>query len=390
MNTRKCFSFLFTLTGILILIGCNSGTKEEKTIENAKTKQQTVMLSKKSIADIGLKLFTVHTQPQTGTLTAPAKVLPNQDLESQVGSLVQGRVHQIFVKVGDYVTSKQVLMTVEGLDIGTIKAGFLKAKAGYDYAKANYERQKKLFDEKIGSQKSLLESQAEYDKALAEYNAEDKRIHSVGLDDADVTINKNGEEHTSGTLPIKSHIDGVVVERNVVVGQFVDATTNAFKVIRINSVWIDGQIYEKDLAKVQQSTHVVFTTSAYPDKEFPGRIIYIGQTVDEQSRTITVRGEFSNPTNKLKPNMFGELYVPIGSNAKAIMIPGEAVVKEAGQSYVFVQTNDTTFEKRIVITGISVDPFIEIKDGLKGNEPVVSKGTFYLKSELNKEELAGE
>ena len=120
-------------------------------------------------------------KPLTGTLTAPAKVMTNQDNEAQIGSLVQGRVHQVFVKVGDYVKAGQILMTVEGLDVGEIKAGFLKQKQVIDYAKANYERQKKLFDEKIGSQKSLLESQAEYEKALAEYKAEDKKIHSVGL-----------------------------------------------------------------------------------------------------------------------------------------------------------------------------------------------------------------
>jgi cobalt-zinc-cadmium efflux system membrane fusion protein len=161
-------------------------------------------------------------------------------------------------------------------------------------------------------------------------------------------------------------------------------------VINTNSVWVDGQIYEKDLAKINQKTSAVFKTTTYPNENFNGRIIYIGQTVDEQSRTITVRAEFSNPTNKLKPQMFGELRIPIGANAEAIMIPDEAVVKETGQEYVFVQTNDTTFEKRIVVAGTSSDKMIEIKEGLKEGETVVSKGVFYLKSELKKDELAGD
>jgi cobalt-zinc-cadmium efflux system membrane fusion protein len=390
MNALKYFFPLLVLTGSLMLVGCDNNSKEEKKTENSSTGHQIVKLTKKSVADIGLTYFTVQTKPLTGTLTAPAKVLPNQDLESQVGSLVQGRVHQIFVKVGDYVTTEQALMTVEGLDVGAIKAGFLKAKASYDYAKSNYERQKKLFDDKIGSQKALLESQAEYDKAFAEYNAEDKRIHSVGLADEDVIMGKNGQEHTSGTLPIKSHINGIVVERNVIVGQYIDATTTAFKVINTNSVWIDGQIYEKDLAKVQQKTTAVFATASYPGVPFTGRVIYIGQTLDEQSRTITVRGEFNNPNNRLKLNMFGELKIPIGTNTNAMLIPDEAVVKDAGEQYVFVRTNDTTFEKRTVITGTSVDSMIEIKNGLKESDWVVSKGVFYLKSDLKKEELTGE
>jgi cobalt-zinc-cadmium efflux system membrane fusion protein len=88
--------------------------------------------------------------------------------------------------------------------------------------------------------------------------------------------------------------------------------------------------------------------------------------------------------------MFGELKLPLGVGAKAIMIPDEAVVKETGQEYVFVQSSDTTFEKRIVVTGTSADTMIEIKEGLKEGDTVVSKGVFYLKSESKKDELAGE
>ncbi|MCK9212318.1 MAG: efflux RND transporter periplasmic adaptor subunit [Ignavibacteriaceae bacterium] len=389
---------LLITTSVLafVLLGCG-GKEETKKEESPKRQSEVVKLSAVSIKQIKLETEMVTFQPFTGYLSIPAKVITNQDNEAQIGSLVQGRVHQVFVKVGDYVKAGQVLMTVEGLDIGEIKAGFLIAKAALDYTKANYERQKKLYDEKIGSQKSLLESQAEYEKALAEFKAEDKKIHSVGLSDEDVTDGKMSDEHTSGTLPIKSSINGVVVERNVVIGQLVDATTNAFKVINTNTVWVDGQIYEKDIDKINQKTTTLFASTTHPDEKFTGRIIYIGQTVDEHSRTITVRGEFGNANNKLKPQMFGELKIPVGINAKAIMIPEESVVKETGQEYVFVQTSDSTtpsgvqaFEKRIVITGISVDNRIEIKEGLREGEKVASRSVFYLKSELKKEELEGD
>lgn len=372
-----------------VLLGCG-GKKETKKEESQKEHSEVVKLSVESIKQIKLETEIVSLQPFTGYLTIPAKVITNQDNEAQIGSLVQGRVHQVFVKVGDFVKAGQILMTVEGLDVGEIKAGFLIAKAALDYTKANYERQKKLFDEKIGSQKSLLESQSEYEKALAEYKAEDKKIHSVGLSDEDVTDGNKSEDHTSGTLPIKSSINGIVVERNVVIGQLVDAATNAFKVINTNKVWIDGQIYEKDLTKINQKTDALFTSATYLKDKFNGRIIYIGQTVDEQTRTIKIRGEFANQNNKLKPQMFGELKIPVSSNAKAIMIPEESVIKESEQEYVFVQTSDTTFEQRKVITGSSVDNRIEIKEGLKEGEKVASKGVFYLKSELKKEEIEGD
>ncbi|MCE7858090.1 MAG: hypothetical protein DYG97_16455, partial [Ignavibacteria bacterium CHB3] len=139
---------------------------------------ESIMIPEVSIKEIGLKTETVTLKPFTGLMKIPAIVTTNQNFEAQVGSLVQGRVHKVFVNAGDYVKAGQELMLVEGLEIGEIKAGYLKAKANLDFHLANFERQKKLIEQNVGSQKSFLESQAEYEKALAEFNAEDKKIHS--------------------------------------------------------------------------------------------------------------------------------------------------------------------------------------------------------------------
>jgi len=376
----------------IILIGCAENKEAEKEEHKESEHSQLVKLSAKSIKDIDLKTETVSLKPFTGFITIPAKVLANQDNEAQVGSLVQGRVFSVHVKVGDYVKQGQILMYVEGLEIGEIKASYLKAKASLDYAKADYLRHKALFDQNIGSKQSFYEAESEYEKASAEFNAEDKKIHSIGLSDDDVLIGSTGlsEAHTSGTLPVKSPITGVVVERNVVIGQLVDGTTNAFKIINSSNIWVDGQIYEKDINKIMEKSEAQFTTSAFLDEKYEGRVTYIGQTIDERTRTITIRAEFANRNGKMKPQMFGELNIPAGKNSKAILIPSESIIKIDNADYVFVQKDDSTFEKRAVSIGASQKDLLEIKVGLKENERVVVKGAFYLKSELMKEELEGD
>ncbi len=389
MKTKKIIVVVASIIVAFALPGCRTEEKS-KTEEPRSNRKEVLTLSAESKKQIKLETETVSLKPFTGYLTIPAKVVTNQDNEALIGSLVQGRVHQVFAKVGDNVKAGQIVMTVEGLYIGEIKSGFLKAKASLEYAKSNFERQNKLFDENIGSRKSFLESKAEYEKALAEYKAEDKKIHSVGLSDADISDAGKNDEHTSGTLPIKSPINGIVVERNVVIGQFVDATTNAFKVINTHSVWVDGQLYEKDISKIHTKTKSSFTSATYQNEVFQGDIIYIGEMVDPQTRTITVRGEFMNGNSKLKPQMFGELKIPVDANAKAFLVSDEAVVRDAGAEYVFIQLSDTTFEQRKVVTGYSLDNRTEIKDGLKEGDRVVSRGVYYLKSELKKEEIGGE
>ncbi len=367
--------------------------KTENTESEMKEKEShevsEVVLSSEARSKIDLAFDEVKEGTISGMLKAPAKVITNQDYEAQVSSLVQGRVLEVYVKEGDYVKEGQILMHVEGLEIGEIIADYLQAKAMLDFTKAAYERQQTLLEQNVGSQKSFLESKAEYEKALAEYNAEDKRIHSIGLEHSDIETSKDSE-HIAGVLPIKAPIGGIIVERNVVIGQLVEANTTAFKIMNISNLWAEGQIYEKDLTKVTGKPKVEFTTPAYPNEKFKGDVILIGQTIDEHSRTIKVRASLQNTNGKLKPNMFGELFIPINSDTKGIIVPTDAMVKEGNESYVFVVENDSTFSRRNVETGIEFAGMREVVSGLKKGEKIVTKGVFFLKSELLKETFGEE
>ena len=389
MLTQIKFVIFTSIILSAFLAGC--GQENPQTNEEKKNSMETVTLSQISVKEIGLLTVIASPKPFNEAIIVSARVLANQDKEAQVGSMLSGRVHNVSVNIGDYVKAGQILMDVEGLEIGTVKSDYLKAKAQLDLTKADFERHKILFEQKIGSKQSFYEAQAEFEKASAEFKAEDAKIHSIGLTDEEV-INGNdtGKEHTSGTLPVRSPISGIVVERNVIIGQPVDESTNAFKIIDISSVWVDGQIYEKDINKVTKKTNSSFTSASYPGEIFKGKIIHIGQIIDPQTRTITVRAELSNLNGKLKPQMFGELQIPVGDKSSAILLPAECVIKINNSDYIFVQRNDSTFEKRGVMIGSTSNEQVEIIKGVKDGERVVIKGVFYLKSELLKDELGAE
>ena len=393
-HTHILIGTLFSLAAGIFSAGCG-GSQQEEQHSDDHTEQEgahLIQLTPEAIKDIGLTTIPVEETRVRGSFTVPARLIPNQDAEAYVGSLVQGRVRMVYVNVGDVVHEGQTLMSIEGLEIGEITANFIKARAGLKYAEANFQRLKALFEENIGSRKSYLEARAEYDKALATFTAEDKRIHSIGLSDNDIVTLSSSDsagagDHTSGVLPIRAPISGTVIERNVVKGQPVDPSTTAFRVVNTASLWADGQMQESDARKLAGKPDAVLTVVAYPNESFRGKVIYVAPVVDERTRTIAVRAVIPNPHGRLKPHMFGDLRIAVGSEEKGLYLASESVVKDGAESYVFVAVTDTTFERRSVSTGLTNNDMVEVIRGVKPGEQVVVKGSFQLKSELMKETL---
>jgi membrane fusion protein, heavy metal efflux system len=385
--TYKIKCFIIALVLLNVFYGCGKNSREEtnKKEEKKEIEKKEITLSKESIEDIGIETESAENEVLTGYLKIPAKIITNQDYEAKVGSLVQGRVYKVYAKIGDFVRKDQVLMYIEGVEIGEIKSKFIKAKAQLDYAESNYKRQKALIEQNIGSQKSFYEAEAEYNKAMAEFKAEDKRIHSIGLTDDDIMDKSDNGSHTSGLLAIKSPVNGLVTEMNVVIGQYVDVATNAFVIVDINNLIVEGQIREDEISKISGKPDISFITQTYQGSEFSGKVFYTSQMVDPQTRTISIRANIKNNNLMLKPEMFGLMQIPLTGSVKGIIINSEAVERIDDISVIFVAINDSTFEKRKVETGTELDGKIVIKKGLSEGEKYVTKGTFYLKSELMKE-----
>jgi cobalt-zinc-cadmium efflux system membrane fusion protein len=374
-----------------IFLCCDKREAQEAEIAPENVSTTTVKLTAKSIQEIGLQTEKITLMPFSKEISVPARIIVNQDKEAQVGPLIRGRVNKVFVKVGDHVKAGQDLMLVEGLEIGEMKAAFVTARANLEYYKANFERQKKLLQENIGSQKALLEAQNEYEKSAAEYTAQENRIKAIHLNETAVIVNENNSSTGPDfcTLPVKSPINGIVIERDVVIGQSIDETATAFTVISLRDVWADGQVYEKDIAKVTGHDSVIFKTSAAPNRSYSGKVIYIGQTIDEQTRTITIRAEFDNADGALKPQLFGELIIPV-IKTEALVVPAEALVKIDNKDYLFTSKDNETFEKVAVEVGQTQNESVEIRNGIKNGDLIVVKGASYLKAELLKSSFGEE
>ena len=188
-------------------------------------------------------------------------------------------------------------------------------------------------------------------------------------------------------FPLTAPITGIINEIKATSGQQVETGTEILSLANLSIVLLEAQVFEKDLPVVRESTRASFTASALSNEVYTigtadgdGRLVSIGQSVNEQTRTVSVIYEVKNPVNRLRDGMFVEMTIDTSGKTEVLAVPKKSVVTEQGQSFVFVFDGGETFEKRAVALGVEGADFYEIKSGLKEGERVVTEGIYQLRS----------
>jgi len=412
----------------LLFTGCNNEKINEKLETEKKEAENHVeepsgelALTDEQIKTMGIESAKLELQNISGYIKVNGEVMINPDQESKVGSIISGRIRKIYVKEGSFVKAGQTLAIIENPDLINIQVDYINAKNEYEYSKSEYERQLKLNNDNIGSKKSLNELETKYKRSLADYKTLEEKLGSY-------KISKNRfndlYEDTVANLQkyytISSPISGNVIERNVTIGQYVESSTDMFHIVNTSTVFVDLNVFEKDLPYISAGQKVTLDVSVDPYEVYEGTVTYVNKVFDDEKRTVKVRVAINNKREKLLPNMFVAARIYIKQES-VLAVPISAIETEGENKYIFVKTNEVkemeepdeheegehdeehkeeenkepehkkgiVFKKIRVNTGISDDKFIQVFpiDELKEGELVVTKGTFYLKSELKKGEL---
>ena len=182
----------------------------------------------------------------------------------------------------------------------------------------------------------------------------------------------------------------MIITREGAPGEVVGPEKALLSIADLSKVWTLVDIYEKDLAHVRRGAPVEIMVEAYPGETFKGTVGHVGDVVDPQTRTTKVRVEIPNPQRKLKPGMFATVRLRVQAapgSVSVFAVPSSAIQQADGQPVVFVKKDSTTFERRKVKLGVTMGDLVEVAEGLKGDEEVVTAGSFALKSELLKERI---
>jgi cobalt-zinc-cadmium efflux system membrane fusion protein len=314
-------------------------------------------------------------------LPVMGRVLAHQHRMAMVSYPFSSRIANIKARVGDWVEPGDSLVVLQSEEVGTATSAFYSANADYELAQVNFERESQLFESGVGARKNLSSAETELRVAAANLNAAEKKLHVLGFTESETEILRDTHQ-ISPTITLFAPIAGKIVINNAVLGAMVDESTEILTIMNPNVLWVEAEIYERDIARIRIGQEVDVTVPAYPDDTFPGTLSYVSDILDPETRAITVRTEVANTGLKLKPGMFANLSIELNHNGEAVAVPAEALLDDRGRPFLFVRKDEHHFEPRVVTVGASEGGFVEIVTGLEVGEKVVTSGNFQLKSKL--------
>lgn len=342
-------------------------------------------LTAEAIEAAGIKTEELAEVEIVDQLIVTATIRPNQDRITHVSPRVSGRIVAVQAKLGDPVKAGQALAVLDSLEVGEAHSAYLQAKTQLAVAKADFERAEKLHGDQIIAQKDHLRAHAEFEKAKASFAASGDKLRMLGVNAAPAD-----DGRAVSTFPLSTPFAGTVIEKHAILGELAQPDKSIFTVADLSRLWIEANLFEKDLGRVKTGADAVVTVDAYPGEAFQGKLTYIAAVVDKESRMVQARVEVANPGGRLKPEMFATAAIRTtgtkGGAAKALLLPQEAVVLMQGQPTVFV-AEDGGFEPRPVELGDKLRGKVVIKSGIKSGEKVVTAGTYALKARLLKSQI---
>jgi cobalt-zinc-cadmium efflux system membrane fusion protein len=342
--------------------------------------------SARSAALAGVRTGRPTTEVGQPESTFLARVTWDQNLYARVTPLAGGVLREVSADVGQSVSRGQRLATLSSPEIAEIKSTYLAARADEKLKLAILVRERGLVEQRVSAQLELDQAQAEYEVARNRTAAAHQILLNLGL--SENSIRRLEESGTpSSDLDVVAPLTGTIVDRDAVVGESVEPGEALFRVVRLDSMWLELSIPERDVSRVAPGQDVVATFDLQPGLEARGRVTWVGSSIDPETRMVKARAVVANPDRMLRHDMFGRALIGSSRATESIWVPSDAVQYVEQQPFVFARLADDLFELRKVAIGGSAGGRVAVTAGLGPEDEIVVAHSFTLKSELLKSRL---
>lgn len=321
----------------------------------------------------------VQTHGFVGEEFTEGKIAVNGDRATPVFSPYSGRVTRVIAGLGDTVQPHAPLATIEAVEFVQAQNDLKSAGAQVKLARINETRKHALYEAKGGSLQDWQSAQSDLATAEAAVSAVRNRLSILGKSAADIAALEQAPT-MNPVATLTAPIFGVVVDRQVGPGQYIQSGsgTPLFTIADPSSVWLLANVREVDAGLVKPGQWVEVHVLAYPQRTFKARLTYVAALVDSVTHRLPVRAEIENHDGALKPEMFANFRILTSDAALSPAVPEAAVVYEGSAAHVWVVAGDDLLSLRSIRTGRSYDGLIEVLEGLKPGERVVTRGGLFI------------
>ncbi len=355
-------------------------SSEKPAVEGHADEAKVVQLSADEIRRAGIKVERIEATERAETIAAFGTVGANRNRFARVTSPVAGRLVNIAVDLGAQVAAGALLATLESPELAETRTAYQQAQTELDLARINLDRSQKLSQDGSIAQKDLLRVRSDYERARAALAAVEAKLATLGVSAAAPA------GASPAFLAVNAPLAGTVVERTAVLGEYAQAYQALFTVADLSTVWVETNLYDRDLADVAVGAPAIVTVGAYPGQRFDGKVTYIGNILDKDTRTAVARVEVANPDGRLKPGLFANVEIDKTRRQPALRLPENALVLLQGQMTAFV-AHDGGFEPRPVEIGERSGGMVVVRSGLEAGDEVVVAGAYALKARLLKSQI---
>ena len=300
------------------------------------------------------------------------KVTADNDKMAHVYPITGGIVSEIRVELGDYVNEGQLLAIVKSSEVADFQRQLVNARSDVALGEKNLQVARDLFAGKLNSEKEVLASEKELEKAKSELT----RINEVYA----IYHLKQGSEYS-----ITAPISGFIINKDITKNEELrsDRTEEVFSIAQINEVWVLANVNETNISKVALDYEADVLTLSYPDKISRGKVDKIFNVIDPTTKAMKILIKINNPDLLLKPEMNATVNLKFSENKKLIAIPSSAVIFDKSKNFVMVFKNRTHIETRAIEVYHRLGDVTYISSGINEYENVISKNGLLIYDALN-------
>ena len=381
MKLKSTSALLVCITLGFVLAGCKSGKNdaENKAVADPYVVELTQVLQEK------VKLVKVGEAEIREVLRIPGSIQVDEQRIARIGAPVTGRVVDIDAVLGQSVKHGETLATLNSTELAQNQLVYIKALQQIDLHSKAVERARILLESDVISKAELQRRESELSAAQAELNAASDQLQVLGMSSQSIAkLSKSSQMHSFSN--VTSRIAGTVINRQVNLGQVVQPADELFVVADLSRVWAVAEVPEREIDLIEKGQEVDIEIPALATKPIKGKLIYIGDVVNPETRTVTVRSELNNPKAAIKPDMLVSMLVQSKPTSK-LSVPVQAIVREEDKDHVFVQIAPNKYRLREVTVGDDYHGMVAIVNGIEAGEIVVGEGAFHLNNERKRKEL---